>query len=74
MSVKNPDARDLRSIRRLNRRVHDPIAAWLGSALASLGRLVRPTARGSAYPPERQDLYGFSANDFGAANAGGERR
>ena len=59
------DSRNLRSIRRLNRRIHDPINTWLGSALASLVRLKRGDARPPAGLPERQDLYGFSFGDSG---------
>lgn len=61
--MKDTDAHALRSIRRLNRRAHDPISDWLGAALAAVVSSVRPRASQAPYPPERQDLYGFSSND-----------
>lgn len=64
--MKNSDAHALRSIRRLNRRVHDPISDWLGAALAAVVSSVWPRASQAPYPPERQDLYGFSSNDCSA--------
>lgn len=61
--MNRTDAHSLRTIRRLNRRVHDPISAWLGAAAANLVRLARPVAPPPTGTPERQDLYGFSAGD-----------
>lgn len=57
------DVPSVRSIRRLNRRVHDPISAWLAAVLASLVRRERPGTVPADYPAERPDLYGFTASD-----------
>lgn len=51
-----------RTIRRLDRRVHDPIANWLGAVLRSLVKRVWPRFADTYCIPERQDLYGFTAN------------
>lgn len=52
----------LSTIRRLNRRVHDPVADWLGAVLISLARQAWPRFTDTHCIPERQDLYGFTTN------------